>query len=166
MRTNVAATARALRDDAGAAAVEFALVFPLLLVMLIGIFEFGRAWNVHQVITDASREGARRAVVRDTMTKAVVVPQVIGDRLDAAGLEWDGTVEYEPNCVGWTPPIAGSADISVSGCGWGRETGEEARVVIKARYPFQFLRPLLVLLPGDGTVGPTVMSTNFIMRNE
>lgn len=157
---------RHVRDNAGAAAVEFALVLPLLVVMLFGIFEFGRAWNVYQVITDAAREGARRAVVRDDLVKTTVVKNTIQDRLTAAGLIWDGNASYQANCTGWTPPVAGSGQVSVSGCGWGRDTGEEARVVIKARYPFQFLKPLLALLPGDGGVGPAVLSTNFVMRNE
>ena len=47
------------RDDGGQALVEFALIMPFLLLFLVGIVEFGRAWNQHQVITDAAREGAR-----------------------------------------------------------------------------------------------------------
>jgi Flp pilus assembly protein TadG len=53
------------RDDRGAAAVEFALVLPLLLLILFGIIEFGRAWSVKQTLTDAAREGARIAVVSE-----------------------------------------------------------------------------------------------------
>ena len=64
----------------GQALVEFALVLPLLLLLLVGLVEFGRAWNLHQVVTDASREGARHAVlqsgvatgVRDDSVRAVV----------------------------------------------------------------------------------------------
>jgi Flp pilus assembly protein TadG len=44
------------------------MVLPLLLVMLIGIFEFGRAWNIYQTITDAAREGARRRSCRTGRT--------------------------------------------------------------------------------------------------
>ncbi len=47
----------------GQAVVEFALVLPLILIMLISVFEFARAWNIQQVLTDAAREGARVAVV-------------------------------------------------------------------------------------------------------
>ena len=53
---------RSIRDEGGQAAVEFALVIPFLLIMLVGIVEFGRAWNEHQVITDAARETARSGV--------------------------------------------------------------------------------------------------------
>ena len=48
----------------GQALVEFAMVMPLLLLLLVGLIEFGRAWNLHQVVTDASREGARHAVLQ------------------------------------------------------------------------------------------------------
>ena len=43
--------------------VEFALVVPLLLFLVIGIFEFGRAWMTRNVMTGAAREAARIAAV-------------------------------------------------------------------------------------------------------
>ena len=49
----------------GQALVEFALVLPLLLLLVVGMLEFARAWNLHQTMTDAVREGARRAVLAD-----------------------------------------------------------------------------------------------------
>ena len=54
-----------LRSEDGAAAVEFALVLPLLLVMLFGIVEFGRVYSQYQVYQGAAREGARFAAVRN-----------------------------------------------------------------------------------------------------
>jgi hypothetical protein len=46
--------------------VEFALVLPVLLLLVVGMLEFARAWNLHQSMTDAVREGARRAVLADS----------------------------------------------------------------------------------------------------
>jgi Flp pilus assembly protein TadG len=46
--------------------VEFALILPIILLLVVGMLEFARAWNLHQVMTDAAREGARRAVLADT----------------------------------------------------------------------------------------------------
>ena len=46
----------------GVAAVEFAIVLPVLLFLFIGITEFGIAYYNKQVITNASREGARAAL--------------------------------------------------------------------------------------------------------
>jgi len=50
------------RQRRGAAAIEFALVFSLLLVLVMGIVDMGHAWYLKQVLTNASREGARYAV--------------------------------------------------------------------------------------------------------
>jgi len=45
--------------DTGAAAVEMALVTPLLLLMLFGLIDFGRMFNAQITLTEAAREGAR-----------------------------------------------------------------------------------------------------------
>ncbi len=50
----------------GQALVEFALVLPLVLLLVVGMLEFARAWNLHQTMTDGVREGARRAVLADS----------------------------------------------------------------------------------------------------
>ena len=55
----------------GVAAVEFAIVAPLFLLILFGIIEFGRMMMVQQVLTNASRVGARRAVIEGTDTTEV-----------------------------------------------------------------------------------------------
>ena len=47
----------------GAAAVEFAFVAPLFFLLIFGMVEFGRMVMIQQVITNASREGARKAVL-------------------------------------------------------------------------------------------------------
>jgi hypothetical protein len=52
-------------DRSGQALVELALVLPVILLILVGMLEFARAWNLHQTMTDAVREGARRAVLAD-----------------------------------------------------------------------------------------------------
>jgi Flp pilus assembly protein TadG len=60
-----------LAAEDGVAAVEFALVVTLLLVIVIGIIEFGIAFSQLNVYTGAAREGARYAAVRcapDTTT--------------------------------------------------------------------------------------------------
>lgn len=47
------------QKDHGAAAVEFALVLPALLLLLCGIIDFGRAYNAQITLTHAAREAAR-----------------------------------------------------------------------------------------------------------
>jgi len=51
------------RKEKGAAAVEFALILPILVVLVFGIFQFGIAYNRYIAITHAAREGARLAAV-------------------------------------------------------------------------------------------------------
>lgn len=53
------------RSDRGAAAVEFALVVPILLALLLGIIEFGRAYNVQISLTHAARESARYMAIQE-----------------------------------------------------------------------------------------------------
>jgi Flp pilus assembly protein TadG len=55
---------RITRDDRGAAMVEFAIVLPVLLLVLMGIIEFGRAYNAQVSIQAAAREGARELALR------------------------------------------------------------------------------------------------------
>jgi Flp pilus assembly protein TadG len=54
---------RRLRQDDGAQLVEFALVLPLLLFVVLGIAEFGIIFQRYEVVTNAAREGARLAVL-------------------------------------------------------------------------------------------------------
>lgn len=55
--------------EKGAAAVEFALVLPLLVLLMFGIIEFGLLLFNKQVITNASREGARAGIIRNAETE-------------------------------------------------------------------------------------------------
>ena len=55
----------------GAALVEFALTAMLLLMLIMGIFEFGRAYNTWVVVTNGAREGARYAAVGKSETEIV-----------------------------------------------------------------------------------------------
>lgn len=51
------------RAEAGTALIEFALVLPILLVLAMGMLDFGRAFHMKGLLDQAAREGARIAVV-------------------------------------------------------------------------------------------------------
>ena len=54
--------------EQGQTLVEFALVLPLLILLLVGIFDFGRAIFAYNTINNAAREAAREAIVNQTIT--------------------------------------------------------------------------------------------------
>jgi len=57
-------TKMTIKNQKGAAAVEFAIVLPLLVLLFMGICEFGLLWYNSQIIINASREGARAGIAR------------------------------------------------------------------------------------------------------
>ena len=57
-------------SDRGAAAVEFALVLPLLLALTLGIIAFGHAFHVQTVIDNAARDAVRVYALQDGATAA------------------------------------------------------------------------------------------------
>jgi Flp pilus assembly protein TadG len=64
----------------GAAMVEMAVCFPVFMLMLLGIIEFGRGLMVSQLLTSAAREGCRSAVIdgsTDASVEAEMVTQVV-----------------------------------------------------------------------------------------
>ena len=73
---------RMSRDD-GVAAVEFAIILPVLALLLFGVLEFGRVWSQYQVFQGAAREGARCAAVASTSDC------VVQDEIDQAAAPFD-----------------------------------------------------------------------------
>ena len=68
----------------GAVAVEFAVILPLLILLVFGIIEFGRTMMVQQAIISASREGAREAALPDATITSVQT--VVRDYLTSANI--------------------------------------------------------------------------------
>jgi len=56
--------------DRGASAVEFALVLPILLLLVLGIIEFGRAYHLQTTLSNAARDGVRVMALQDSATAA------------------------------------------------------------------------------------------------
>lgn len=54
---------RSIREQKGQTMVEFALVMPVLFLVLFGIIQFGALYNDYITVTDAARIGARKAAV-------------------------------------------------------------------------------------------------------
>src|SRR4051812_10806331 len=62
---------RRLSGDTGAAMVEFAIVAPILFLLIFGIYQFSLAYNAKVEITGAAREGARAAALRKSTATVV-----------------------------------------------------------------------------------------------
>jgi len=65
----------------GAATVEFAVILPLLVILVFGIIDVGLLLYNKQVITNASREGARAGIARSTISVENVVENYCRHRL-------------------------------------------------------------------------------------
>ncbi len=139
-------SARVLERDAGQSLAEFAILLPVLMGVVIGIFEFGRAWNVDQVLTNAAREGGRLAVV-ETSSESDVMNAVEAALTNAA---------LDPSL----------ATITIDGMDDGY--GTQATVAVVYPYEFVFLGPIMAFL-GDGggeAPGAITLTSQIVMRNE
>lgn len=69
---------RFLGRTKGAVAVEFAIIGTVFLLIVAGVLDFGHAWYMRQVITNASREGARYGITYTTNASGVrIAPNVL-----------------------------------------------------------------------------------------
>ena len=139
--------------ERGQGLVEFALILPPLLLLIIGMLEFSRAWNAKQAITDAAREGARLAVAPDRDPDVDVDQAYVTAAIDTA-LSRSGIppgvaiIQFDEN-----PPPAGH---------W-REIGAIQQVYVAVDYRFSFLGPLMRVVTGSETIR---IATLVAMRNE
>ena len=73
--------------ERGAAAVEFGLLLPLLMLLVMGIVEYGLVFSRQHVLTNAAREGARAASVNLSQSLAISQAQsVAANYLNVAGI--------------------------------------------------------------------------------
>jgi len=138
---------RLMKNERGAALLEAAITIPLILLISVAIFEFGRAYQTWQVLTNAAREGARVAVIAGTsdaqVTDAVRNYMTIGHLDKAASAPID---------INRTAPM-----------------GDTTASQITISYPFDFmvLGPVARLVAPTSTAGDSLtMSAVAIMRNE
>jgi Flp pilus assembly protein TadG len=137
-----------MRNERGAALVEAAMIMPLIMLISVGIFEFGRAYQTSQVLTNAAREGARLAVLEgrtDSDVRARVNKYVTDGGLTAL---IDGNIQ-----VNRTVALSATATAST----------------VTITYPFQFmmLNPIVrMVTPASSTGAPITLTATTLMRNE
>lgn len=143
---------RRVRSENGQALIEAALTLPLLLLIAVGIFEFGRAYQTWEVLTNAAREGARTAIL-PSATPAMVQGVVVS-YMQAGQLSDSGSAQVIVN---------NNATITVNGV-----SVSASQVTIN--YPFSFivLKPVASLIGNaPATLGsPLTIQASAQMRNE
>lgn len=125
-----------LRREAGAELVEFALVLPLLLFVMVGIFDFGFLFRDYGVITNAAREGARIGVLAGYSTADV--QDRVSKYMAAAGLT---APPVPPDVSPFDLPVGGGATVRV------------VRVTVLYPHRFTLLSPIAALKFGWFDVG-------------
>ncbi|MFZ5869349.1 MAG: TadE/TadG family type IV pilus assembly protein [Actinomycetota bacterium] len=86
--------------DDGAAAVETALVLPLILLITFGLINFGLALNANLSITNAANEGARASMLGETSTAAIRARVLsTGDPLSATFLSAPNVAVTNAGCA-------------------------------------------------------------------
>ncbi len=139
------------QSERGQALLEAALITPVVLLIMVGIFEVGRAYQTFQVLTNAAREGARAAVVpgADVTTVKALVKQYMTD--GALGSVATANVEVNQ-----------AASIQVNGANIGA-------TLVTVDYPFSFimLQPVARLVVQNSDAGSALtMRATSLMRNE
>ena len=127
------------RRRRGAAAVEFAVVSPFLIAVVLGVIELGRAVMVHQTLVSSAREACRVAVLPGT-TKQDVIGRATTS-LNAAGI---GTFTITMN----PDPPSGAAE------------GTAVTVTIKVSFNNVSWLPVPIYLNGKN------LSASSVMRRE
>lgn len=93
-----------IRNNRGNAVLEFALVLPLLLMVVFGITEFGRAWMTVNILAGAAREGCRLAVV--TAPDVPAVQTRVTEVCNSSGIT--------PSSITVTPPAPNDPERRVT----------------------------------------------------
>jgi len=100
------------------AAVEFAIVAPVLFLMIFGMIEFGRMIMVQQILTNASREGARIAVLDGTT--GTEVHSAVDSYLQNASITGASVTvnPTEPSTAGYGAPVTVKVQVPFSQVSW------------------------------------------------
>ncbi len=129
MQTRIQKLSERLRGQHGQAFVEFAIVLPVLVMLLVGIAQFGLAFHNYLSITDATRVGARAAAVKRTTGACTAATTAIQNTVSAK--QWS-TISGRITCTA------------------GVNTGDQVKVIVK--YPYR------IGLPGFSASGDLTAS--------
>lgn len=129
----------------GQGLVETALVMPIIILIFLGIFDFGRAVLYYNSVSEAARNGSRIAIVNQTSAD---ICQVVSERATAIALP--ATCAPNATAVGvW----------HVSGCG--SPATIDCQQTVRVNYRFTAITPII-----GGLLGPINLTSTSIVRVE
>ncbi|MBA8793012.1 Flp pilus assembly protein TadG [Friedmanniella endophytica] len=123
------------RTERGAAAVEFALVAPLLILLVVGITQFGRAYAAQAQLTNAARQAARTMALQSNVSAAQAAAQAAAP-----------TLNLTTGQISVTPSTCTTSTSSPT-----------ATAVVTINYPFTFLASSML-------GGPVTLHGRAVMR--
>jgi Flp pilus assembly protein TadG len=133
-----------LKSEKGTALVEFALVLPVLLLILFGVLDFGKAFNYWNDETHLAAEGARWAVVNSNPGGSQSLQEYIQQQADSAELRGLAVV-----CVSFP----NNPDTGSSG-----QVGDPVTVTVKSTYTWlPFVSSRAGLSPTTSIAGTATM---------
>jgi hypothetical protein len=108
------------RNERGASLVEFALLLPILVLILFGIIDFGSLYNNYQSVRQGARDGMRQAIVADPGAPPSPCTIQAGGNVPASGPAYDW-ICYTKHRIGlsdsdtrvkllWKAPAVGATD--------------------------------------------------------
>lgn len=182
-------SARKRRSCRGSQLVEFALMLPLLVVMLVGVMDFASAYTLKQKLNNAAREGARFAAEESCLdctsispaatTKAienVVVQYLVQANINACGLSGNDTpTAYSitqatytftsSNCATTNQPFVITIKRKYSYTDSNGATVFASRVLLEYPYGWTFSRVIGLLVPGASYAGISTVSSDAMVEN-
>lgn len=94
----------------GQSLVEFALILPILLILLVGLLDLGRAVAAYNSVSNGARSGARVAIVDQNLDAITTAVESEAFGLPAVEVDFDGDIESDPTC----PRIGCLIEVTVS----------------------------------------------------
>jgi hypothetical protein len=157
------------RLERGAELVEFAMIFPLFLLLMVGIIEFGRAYNIYENVIHATREGVRAATA-DCLTggncspanPSTLTPAEIRTKIRAHLSAINISVPDSDIIINSATPLS-VGGFKIDPTGGGSTFNRDVAVYnirVNYNYNFLFLNKVMRLVVPSSSVGSTGVLIN------
>jgi Flp pilus assembly protein TadG len=131
------------QNERGAVAAEFALLLPVLLTILLAIIEFGMIMYGREIVTNATREGARAGITQGP-------PKLSTGAITTISYNYLTGTGVNPANVAFAAVGAGGAS--------------PATLTVTATYTYNFMVPYIPAM--TGIPNPLIINTQTVMRHE